>query len=284
MQQLENSIVGIYGTEDEMLNGTRGGSSHCFAILVEGDVKQYQELICPQHGLTNVKFYDVERLQVEELAYQHGDMLRKAIYMLKAFPDVQKAIQKPKKEKDSFVISFIGASGAGKSTAALGTAFELKKRGLSVEYVDEVAKGLYYQGLVEHYIPNQTYIIAQQYTKLYDVMGKVDYIVLDAGLEISALHASSEEEIEKLALYLSNKLNRVNIFITRPSDVKFEEEGRVENAEKSKRFGEQLKEYLKANGGEFIEVEGSLKAIETAIKIVEQNEKQKKEVTENESA
>lgn len=87
--QLEQMhMVGIYGTEDKKLNGTKGGSSQCFAILVEGDLKQYQNLINPQHGLSNVKFYDIEKISKKLLAFQHKDMLKKAINMLEAYPDL----------------------------------------------------------------------------------------------------------------------------------------------------------------------------------------------------
>ena len=61
-------MVGIYGTEDEKLNGTRGGSSQCFAILVEGDIEEYKKLINPHRGLTNVKFYDIEKISKKNLA------------------------------------------------------------------------------------------------------------------------------------------------------------------------------------------------------------------------
>ena len=83
-------MVGIYGTEDEKLNGTKGGSSQCFAILVEGDVEDYKKIINPHRGLTDVKFYDIEKISKKKLAYQQKDMLKKAINMLEAYPDLQK--------------------------------------------------------------------------------------------------------------------------------------------------------------------------------------------------
>ena len=85
-------MVGIYGTDDNSLNGTKGGSSQCFAILVEGDVAEYEKLIDPHHGLRNVRFYDVEKIIEAKLAYQHKDMLKKAIKMLEAYPNVVKEI------------------------------------------------------------------------------------------------------------------------------------------------------------------------------------------------
>lgn len=266
-------IVGIYGSKDENLNGTRGGSSQCFAILVEGDVKQYQKLIKPCKGLTDVKFYDIEKVSKKTLAYQHKDMLKKAINILEASPDLQKTIPKIEKKKDTFIISFVGASGAGKSTAALGTTYKLKLKGKSVEYVDEFAKHLVYTDLLEKYIPNQTYIIAEQYKVIYDLIGKVDYVISDAGLEISALHSSKEKVVEDLAWYLTSKMNQYTILIERDTEkVKYEEDGRIEDEEESRIFGEKLENYLKEKGAKYVKVKGSDKAIETALKIIEERE------------
>ena len=270
-------IVGIYGTEDEKLNGTRGGSSQCFATFIEGDLEEYKRLINPHRGLTDVKFYDIERISKKSLAYQQKDMLKKAINMLEAYPDLQKDIPKLEKHKDTFVISFVGAPGAGKSTAALGTSYMLKKKGCSVEYVDEFTKNLVYSDLLEKYIPNQSYIVAEQYKKIYDLLGKVDYIISDAGLEISALHSSGEKVIEDLAWYLTGKINQFTILIERDTqNVKFEEDGRIEDEEESKAFGERLEAYLKANGAKYVKVIGSEAAVEKALEIIEEKERKEK--------
>ncbi len=76
--------IGIYGTKDEKLNGTMGGSSECFGIFVEGDLNEYKKLINSHNGLTNVKFYDAQRAIKKELAYQQNDMLRKAVRMFES--------------------------------------------------------------------------------------------------------------------------------------------------------------------------------------------------------
>lgn len=270
-------IVGIYGTDDESLNGTRGGSSQCFAIMVEADVEKYQNLISPHRGLKNVKFYDVEKVSKKPLAFQHKDMLKKAINMLEAYPDLQMIAKPEEFKRDTFIISFVGASGAGKSTAALGTTFALKKMSKSVEYVDEFAKRLVYTDLLEKYIPNQSYIIAEQYKVIYDLLGKVDYVISDAGLEITALHSSNEKVIEDLAWYLTNQMNQVTIFIERDTEkVKFEEKGRIEDEEESRLFGERLEKYLNEKGANYVKVKGSDAAIEIALKVIEEREKQKK--------
>lgn len=89
-------MVGIYGSRDESLNGSRGGSSQCFALLVEDDINKFKDAISPTAGLKNVKFYclnTIDRQYIKingseyvKLAFQHADMLQKAIWMLNANP------------------------------------------------------------------------------------------------------------------------------------------------------------------------------------------------------
>ena len=89
-------MVGIYGSEDKSLNGTQGGSSQCFAVLVEGDVETYRKVIHTCTGLRNVRFVCIDMIDGNyiklsnggyvKLAFQHADMIKKAIWMLNATP------------------------------------------------------------------------------------------------------------------------------------------------------------------------------------------------------
>ena len=272
-------IIGIYSSEDESVSGTRGGSSQCFGVFIEDELYKYEEYLNPTDDLTDVRFYEINEAIKFGLAYQHGTMIRKAITMFDAYPDLKKSItfDEDEEKTESLIISFVGGPGSGKSTAALGTAYELKKKALSVEYVQEFAKDLVYNGLLEKYISNQTYIVSEQYKRIYDLMGKVDYIVTDAGLEISALHSSNEDKIvEDLAWYLNRKAKQITIFINRDEkNVPYETKGRAESEAQSNLFGIKLKEYIKKHGAEFIEVVGSEEAVKVAVKAVEEYNKNK---------
>lgn len=266
-------IVGIYSSEDEQVAGSRGGSSQCFGVFIEDELYKYQEYINPNGDLYDIDFYEIHDAVSMGLAFQHSEMLKKAISMFDAYPDLKKSVNlKEEAAANSFLISFVGASGTGKSYAALGTTFYLKKKALSVEYVQEFAKELTYNGLLEKYIPNQSYIISEQYKRIYDLLGKVDFIVTDAGLEISALHASEENKVvEDLAWYLRNKVNQITIFIERDEDtVPFEAKNRKESEAESKLFGVDLEKYLQANNASYIKVKGSDAAIEAALNAVEE--------------
>lgn len=267
-------IVGIYSSEDEHLAGTRGGSSQCFGVFVEDELYKYQEYLNPNDDLTEVDFYEINDAINKGLAYQHGEMIKKAITMFEAYPELKKSIivDETSERSDSLVIAFVGAPGAGKSTAALGTAYELKKMALSVEYVQEFTKDLFYNGLLGKYIPNQSYIIAEQYKRLYDLLGQTDYIVTDAGLEISALHSANEDKaVENLAWYLRRKVNQITIFIERDEDkVAYEAKGRSESEAKSRVFGRKLEKYLQENNAKYVKVIGTDAAIEAALNAVKE--------------
>jgi len=272
---LERMIqVGIYSSDNPDLAGTRGGSSQCFGVFVEDDLSKFKVYLNPTDDLTDVQFYEVHEAVQKGLAYQHGEMLSKAITMFDAYPKLFNPVRAEEfiKQRETVVISFVGASGAGKSTAAYGLTYQLKMMGKNVEYIQEFAKNLYYQGVLGKYIPNQSYIIAQQYKTIFDLTGQVDYIVTDAGLEISALHASQEDSVvEELAWYLVNKTKNVTILIERDEEkVPFEQEGRLENEAESRLFGIKLEKYMKNNGKNFYKVKGSDAAIELALKIIKE--------------
>ncbi len=270
-------FIGIYSSEDEKMAGTRGGSSHAFGVFVEDDLDKYEEYLSSSTELTDLKFYEINEAMSKKIAYQQMDMIKKAYSMFEAYPDFIKVTDEEIKEKkETFMISFIGSSGAGKSTAGLGAAYNLKLLGKSVEYVPEFAKRLVYDGTLEKNIPNQSYIAAEQFKMIYDLLGQVDYIVTDAGLEITALHSSRENEIiEKMVWYLRNRVkNQITIFIEMDEEkVKFENRGRIESQKESQRFSILLEEYLKKNNLKYIKVKGSVAAVEAAINAVEEYEK-----------
>jgi len=135
---------------------------------------------------------------------------------------------------------------------------------------------LQYNDLLQKYIPNQSFIISEQYKKIYDLLGQVDYIISDAGLEISALHSIGDKTSEALAWHLSNQVNHLTILIERDTEkVKYEEIGRDESEEESKEFSEKLEEYLKKNNAKYVKVIGSDAAVELALKVIEENEAKK---------
>lgn len=89
--------IGLYSSNDEKLAGTRGGSSQCFGIFIEDEIFKYEEYLKAGEELESVAFYDISEALSEELAYQHKDMLKKAIMMFNAYPDLTQLLTKHEK-------------------------------------------------------------------------------------------------------------------------------------------------------------------------------------------
>lgn len=181
-------------------------------------------------------------------------------------------------KKETLIIAFIGGPGVGKTTAALGAAYEFKKRSLSVEYVEEFCNHLFYTDQLMKNLNNQAYIASQQYQRYFDLLGKVDYIITDTGLEICALHARKEDKVaEELVWYLRGRLNQFTILVERDEKkVKYETDSRVENEDESKSFGQKLEDVLKENGCQYVKVVGTDEAISVALRVMEECERNKR--------
>jgi nicotinamide riboside kinase len=103
------------------------------------------------------------------------------------------------------VINLFGGASSGKSTCAFGLCHQLKLRGINVEYVNEYIKTWAYKD----HKPNeydQVYIFGKQAKKEYDLYGKVDYIVSDSPLLLSAIY---EEVIQGESVVKPSVFNHI---------------------------------------------------------------------------
>jgi 8-oxo-dGTP pyrophosphatase MutT (NUDIX family)/nicotinamide mononucleotide adenylyltransferase len=92
-------FVGLYSTDNKLYAGTNGGSSQCFATLIEDNIEKYQDVIKSSKELEEVAFYKVNDFLDKEIAYQQKDMIIDALNLLNAYPllnDQQKIMYKRK--------------------------------------------------------------------------------------------------------------------------------------------------------------------------------------------
>lgn len=101
-------IVGIYSSNDENIAGTRGGSSQCFGVFVEDELYKYQEYLKPSGDLTEVEFYEINDAISKGLAYQHEEMIGKALIMFEAYPDLKKTIVAEETRKNLELLLLVG--------------------------------------------------------------------------------------------------------------------------------------------------------------------------------
>lgn len=75
-------FTGIYASEDERINGTRGGGSQCFAVPIEGEIDEIARVLCSTHDMDELRFVDVDEICKMTLAYDQKRMLLNALARL----------------------------------------------------------------------------------------------------------------------------------------------------------------------------------------------------------
>ena len=271
--------VGIYSSEDVTKAGTRGGSSQCFSILVEDDVDKFRKVLNPNSDLYDIDFYEIDSVSNQSLAFQHNEMLEKAMYISKAMPKIE--VDVVQKKKKSICIAIMGSSGAGKSTVAHGIMYQFKRIPLSVEMASEFTKDEVYENHLQEIVNDQLYIMGEQNRRVARCIGKVDYIITDSPLPICSVHTDSKL-LQEVAFSTFEQTENFIIFIKKPKDVKFETEGRLEDESTSKKISDTLEESLLARGYKLNYAKNADEALILALKFAlrkEEDEEVKKRIT-----
>lgn len=145
------------------------------------------------------------------------------------------------------VINFFGGPGAGKSTAASGLFYEMKKKWVSAELVTEFAKELVWSGS-SHMLSHQNLVFANQEHRLNRLQGKVELAVSDSPLLLSAYYAPPHYPISfKQSVFdFFNSYENINIFVRRSHE--YASEGRLQGADDADSIAETMEEFLLENG------------------------------------
>jgi hypothetical protein len=85
------------------------------------------------------------------------------------------------------VINMFGGPGVGKSTIATGLFSAMKQRRMEVEYVSEYAKEITWEK-TNALLDNQIHVFAEQFRRQFRLLGKVNWIVTDSPLVLSAVY------------------------------------------------------------------------------------------------
>jgi tRNA uridine 5-carbamoylmethylation protein Kti12 len=136
------------------------------------------------------------------------------------------------------IIALLAGPGAGKSTLAYHLMSAYKERGASVEYVDEYAKFLTWRERLEC-LKCQPHVLGEQFYRLQGLVGKVDFIVTDSPILLSACYAKEwPKSLRQLAVDLHKMLPCVNYFVKRTK--KYIGEGRNQSEKEARAIDEEV--------------------------------------------
>jgi RecA/RadA recombinase len=154
------------------------------------------------------------------------------------------------------IINLIGAPGAGKSTMALDLVSNLSKRGINVELVTEYAKDLVWSERIKE-LQDQDYVFAKQHKRISRLQGKVDFIVTDSPILLSAMYPDfvgcnfdkeTLDSFQRFVLDCNNQYDNEYYFVNRT--IPYHPVGRVQTEEESDAIALKIKRWINRKAGE----------------------------------
>lgn len=142
------------------------------------------------------------------------------------------------------VINLFGVPGAGKSTGAAYIFSQLKMHGVNAELITEFAKDKVWEENHEVF-KNQAYIFGKQSFKMSRCKNKVDVIVTDSPLLLSAFYNEDEilgEDFNKVVNNVFKSYNNRNFFLLRTKP--YNPIGRNQTEDESNALAEPMRNLL----------------------------------------
>lgn len=154
--------------------------------------------------------------------------------------------------KNTKVINLLSGPGCGKSVLMARLFAELKILGYDVEMAPEFAKEKVWEGSLE-VLSDQIYVFGKQLHRINRLLGKVDFIICDSPLLLSAIYDTTGDPIFKeLIVHVINKMDNKNYFIKR--DTTYNPIGRIQTEKEAIEIDNRILELLKETGMEFREI------------------------------
>lgn len=176
-----------------------------------------------------------------------------------------------------YVVNLFGVPSAGKSTGAAFIFSQLKLLGINAELVTEFAKDKVWEENKEVF-NNQAYIFGKQYFRMSRCADKVDIIITDSPLLLSAFYNKSEilgEDFNNLVAKIFKSYNSLNYLLER--DKPYNPNGRLQTEEESNALAVPMKNLLSKYDVEYKTKKGSLKGyneiVDDIVAILKFNDK-----------
>ena len=168
------------------------------------------------------------------------------------------------------LINIFGGPGIGKSTVIAGLFHLMKINQIEVEIAHEFAKDLVWDNQTDILKTDQLYVFAHQYRRIYRLMNKVEYIIVDCPLlmHIPYIADGFLVGLEPLIVESHHTFNNQSFLLNRRPDHKYVTEGRHNTEEESFRIHDELVDILNKYNEPYTEVVVSPDAPKTILSLL----------------
>lgn len=180
------------------------------------------------------------------------------------------------KQKPTLLVNFYGGPGSGKSSLCAAVFAELKFRGILAEIASEFAKDLVWEESTQ-VLGNQLYVLGHQWHRVWRLMGKVDVILTDSPLLLSAMYASEDSKhyIDPLVRNLIQSIpDQMHVVLRREKP--YEPRGRMQTENEAKELDVLIQERLSTESQGNWEIihtvstrEGTLAVMESIVRVLQ---------------
>lgn len=158
-------------------------------------------------------------------------------------------------------INLFGGPGVGKSTTAAFLFAQMKKKGLDLELVTEVAKDFVWEER-QKTLEIQPYITVKQYRNLFRLKGKVDYVITDApilmGCVYTELYANDlPSSYKDMIVDLHREVLKPHVNILLERRFEYIQNGRRQTEDGARKIDEMIEKWLR-NTGDYIKISGDI--------------------------
>lgn len=196
----------------------------------------------------NIIVQGENRVHLEQL-FKNNRKIEKQNEQTQQYKQSEKSEVKPQQKFNTVVVNMFAGPGAGKTTCAWEVASALKKKGLVVEYVSEVAKEYVWDNNLEMLngsVENQRRLFEEQDRRVQRLMGKVEVVVTDSPILLNTIYLKENNpQFKEEVVKRFRKQNNFNVFVERGKH--YEKEGRIHDYAESVSIDTQIQDLLSDN-------------------------------------
>lgn len=175
-------------------------------------------------------------------------------------------------KKETLAVNLIAPPGSGKSTMAASIFAKLKWLGVDSELVSEFAKELVWEERNKTF-KDEIYIFAKQFHRMFRLKEKVDVVVTDRPLILSAYYNNKYgngqfEKLNDLVIEQHYSFRNLNIYLNRTKE--YNPNGRNQTEKESDLMGDEILHMLDESNIEYIVMDAKEKSVDRIVDMIKQ--------------